>query len=65
MAAPSLVSAHPNSGRWLRASYLASRGKPASSQASQPPLRADTFLNPNSLSFHATRELVYSLGQAQ
>jgi hypothetical protein len=65
MGTPSAASALSSSGRWLRASYLASRGKPASSQASQPPLRANTLLNPNSLSFRATRALVYSLGQAQ
>jgi hypothetical protein len=31
----------------------------------QPPFKADTLVNPIPLSLRPTRELVYSLGQAQ
>ncbi len=45
--------------------YLGSTGNWAANQAFQPPLSANTFLKPRSVSCRATLALVCSLGQAQ
>jgi len=45
--------------------YLSSVGYSILNHSCQPPFNADTLVNPMALSLRPTRELVYSLGQAQ